>query len=96
MSVRSAVQRGHFVCVMPRAGLMPLGTLGVVGGRLVLPGGHMLRRLLMMRCGRFATFRRLRVLFLDFVCHVIVLLCFVVDRSGGFLPPSETRVSWTL
>jgi len=47
-SVRSAVQRGHFVCVMLRAGLLPLGTLGVVGGRLVLTGGHMLRRLLIM------------------------------------------------
>jgi len=61
------MQRGHFVCVMPRAGLMPLSTLGVVSGRLVLPGAHMDRRLLMMRCGRFATFRRLRVLFLDFL-----------------------------
>jgi len=59
------VQLGHFVCVMPRAGLMPLGTLGVMGRRLVLPGTQMNRRLLMMRCGRFATFRRLRVLFLD-------------------------------
>jgi hypothetical protein len=61
------MQRGHFVCVMPRAGLVPLGTLGVVGSRLVLTGGHMLRRLLMMRCGCFAAFRRLRVLFLDFL-----------------------------
>jgi hypothetical protein len=25
----------------------------------------------MMRCGRFATFRRLRVVFLDFLCHGI-------------------------
>jgi len=69
---------------------MPLGTLGVVGGCLVLPGVQMDRRLLMMRCGRFATFRRFCVLFLDFLCHGI---CFIVDRSGGFLPPSETRVS---
>jgi hypothetical protein len=66
-SVGSAVQRGHFVCVMPRAGLVPLGTLGMVGGRLVLTGGHMHRRLLMMRCGCFATFRRLGVLFLYFL-----------------------------
>jgi hypothetical protein len=37
-SIGSAVQRGHFVCVMPRAVLLPLSTLGVVGGRLMLPG----------------------------------------------------------
>jgi len=30
-------------------------------------------RLLMMRCGRFATFRCFRVLFLNFLCHIIVL-----------------------
>jgi len=92
LSVRSAVQRGHFVRVMPRAGLMALGTLGVVGGRLVLPGGHMHRRLFMMRCSRFATFRRLGVLFLDFRCHGIWFVI-VVDRSGGFLSPFETRVT---
>jgi hypothetical protein len=48
------VQLGHFVCVLLRAGLMPLGTLGVVGGRLVFRSS-------------FATFRRLCVLFLNFL-----------------------------
>jgi hypothetical protein len=90
-SVRSAVQRGHFVCVMPRAGLMPLGTLGVVGGRLVLTGGHMLRRLLMMRCGRFATFRRLRVVLLDFlchgICHDICIVLVLAAREDFYLRP---------
>jgi len=65
LSVGSAVQRGHFVCMMSRAGLMALSTLGVVGGRIVLPGTSMHRRLLMMRCGCFAAFRCLCVLFLD-------------------------------
>ena len=62
-----AVQRGHFVRMLSRAGLLPLGTLGVVGGRLVLTGGHMFRRLFMMGCGCFAAFRRLCVLFLYFL-----------------------------
>jgi len=47
-SVRCAVQRGHFVGVLLGAGLLPLSTLGVVGGRLVLTVTRMLRRLLMM------------------------------------------------
>ena len=87
ISERSAVQRGHFVCVMPRAGLMPLSTLGVVSGRLVLPGAHMDRRLLMMRCGRFATFRRLRVLFLDFLCHGICFILMLTAQEDFYLHP---------
>ena len=86
-SVGSAVQRGHFVCVMPRAGLMPLGTLGVVGGRLVLPGGLMHRRLLMMRCGRFATIRCLRVLCLYFICHSICFVFLLTAQEDFFLRP---------
>ena len=77
--MHTAVQAGHFVRVMPRAGLMPLGALGVVGGRLVLPGGHMHRRQLMMRRGSFAAVRRLRVLFLDFLCLGI---CFVLPLTA--------------
>ena len=71
LSVLSAVQRGHFVCVMSRAGLLPLCALGVVRSRLVLPCRYMRCRLLMMPCGRFATFRCFRVLLLDFLCHGI-------------------------
>jgi len=47
-SVDRAVQRGHFVRVLSRAGLLPLGTLGVMGGGLVLTRTRMLRRLFMM------------------------------------------------
>ncbi len=86
-SVGSAVQRGHFVCVMPRVGLMPLGTLGVVGGRLVLPGSLMHRCLLMMRCGRFATIRCLCVLFLYFLCHSICFVLLLTDQEDFCLRP---------
>jgi hypothetical protein len=72
---------------MTRGGLMPLGTLGVVGGRLVLTRSHMHRRLLMMRCGRFATFRRLRVLFLDFLCHGICIVLLLTDQEDFYLRP---------
>jgi hypothetical protein len=67
---------------MPRTGLMPLGTLGVVGSRFVLPGGHMHRRLLMMRCGRFARICCLCVLFLDLLCHCT--FCVLLLTDGGF------------
>ncbi len=87
LPVHCAVQRGHFVCVMPRAGLMPLCTLGVVGCRLVLPGTHMHRRLLMMRCGRFAAFRCLRVLFLDLLCHGICLVLLLIVQEDSYLRP---------
>jgi hypothetical protein len=87
ISERSAVQRGHLVCVMPCAGLMPLGTLGVVGGCLVLPGVQMDRRLLMMRCGRFATFRRFCVLFLDFLCHGICFVLLLIVQEDFCLRP---------
>jgi hypothetical protein len=46
--VDRAVQRGHFVRVLSRAGLLSLGTLGVMGGGLVLTRTRMLRRLFMM------------------------------------------------
>jgi hypothetical protein len=85
------MQCGHFVCVMPRAGLMPVGTLGVVGGSFMLPGGHMDCRLLMMRCGRFATFRRLCMLFLDFLCHgICFVLLLIVQKDFYFRPRRES------
>ncbi len=72
---------------MPRAGLLPLSTLGVVGGSFVLPGTHMDRRLLMMRCGRFATFRGLRVLFLDFLCHGFCFILLLTAQEVFYLRP---------
>ena len=92
LSVRRAVQRGHFVCVMPRAGLMPLGALGVVGGRLMLPGSHMRRCLLMMRCGSFATVRSLSVLFLDFLCHGICFVLLLISQEDFTSVRDSSRV----
>ena len=64
--VLEQVRLGSLVGMLLRGRLVGLGALGVMGGGLVLAGGNVLRRLLVVFGGILARTRGLVVLFLSY------------------------------